>query len=271
MAHASPVFPVARMTAIDALLLGLLQGFTEFLPVSSSGHLVLAETFLGTGIPARLQSFDIFLHAGSLFALLLAYPVLWWRMLRSLCTRESKPRHLLLVIVLASVPAAVAGVLFEGMIAAQLRSPSSVAIGFVITAVVLLLAERIPQRTDLSRISWMHALLIGLAQACALPPGISRSGLTIAAARALGWRREVAVEFSFLLAVPVIAGASLFATRDLLDGATLPSLPVLSAGVLSSFGASLLAVLFLRAMVRRFSLAWFALYLIPLSILLLAR
>jgi len=247
-----------------------LQGFTELLPISSSGHLVLAESWLQVGIPADLQSFDILLHVGSLLALLLTYPMLWWRMLQSLCTGERPHRHLLFIIVLASIPAGLAGGYFEQFIAVHLRSLSFVGIGFAATAVLLVLAERMPQRKDTSRISWVHALIIGCAQACALPPGLSRSGLTIAAARFLGWRRESAVEFSFLLAVPVIAGASLFTTKDLLYGVSLPSLPIMGAGILASFGSSVIAILFLRAMVRRFSLAWFALYLIPLAVLLLA-
>ncbi|MFH1444029.1 MAG: undecaprenyl-diphosphate phosphatase [Candidatus Peregrinibacteria bacterium] len=258
------------MTTFDAFLLGMLQGFTELLPISSSGHLVLVESWLKVGVPADLQSFDVLLHAGSLLALLITYPVLWWSMLCSLCTGESRHRHLLFMILLATVPAAVTGMFFEGFIALHMRSLTFVGVGFAVTAVLLVLAERVPQRRDASRISWMHALLIGLAQACALPPGISRSGLTIAAARFLGWRRESAVEFSFLLAVPVIAGATLFTAKDLLHGVTLPPLSIVWAGILASFGSSVLAVLFLRAMVRRFSLAWFALYLIPLAVLLLA-
>ncbi|MDD5041604.1 MAG: undecaprenyl-diphosphate phosphatase [Candidatus Peribacteraceae bacterium] len=258
------------MTALDALLLGLLQGITELLPVSSSGHLVLAETFLNVGIPAHLQSFDILLHAGSLLALLLAYPMLWWNMLCSLSTKESRHRHLFFMILLATVPAAMTGLFFENFIALHLRSLTFVGVGFAITGVLLVLAERVPQHRDASRIPWLHALFIGLAQACALPPGVSRSGLTIAAARSLGWRRESAVEFSFLLAVPVIAGATLITATDLLHGITLPSPSVVWVGVLASFGSSVLAILFLRAMVRRFSLSWFALYLIPLAVLLLA-
>lgn len=260
-----------RMSAFHALLLGLLQGVTEFLPVSSSGHLVLAETWLQVGIPAELQSFDILLHAGSLLALVCAYPVLWWRMLKSPCVRGGRYRHLLFVILVATIPAGIVGTLFAEMIEQHMRTLPFVGLGFAITAVLLFVAERFPQRTDTSRISWAHALCIGLAQACALPPGLSRSGLTIAAARALGWRRESAVEFSFLLAVPVIAGASLSASRDAFSGIVLPALPITLAGVLASFGSSLLAVLFLRAMVRRFSLAWFALYLIPLALFVLAR
>lgn len=258
------------MTTMQALLLGLLQGITELLPISSSGHLVLAELWLGLRVPTELKSFDILLHLGSLLALIACYPVFWWKMLRAPFTGDRTYGRLLLTLMLATVPAAAAGLAFEDFFAQTMRSTPYLAAGFLFTAVVLVLADFFPERPS-GPVRWTHAVLIGIAQALALPPSVSRSGTTIAAARALGWSREQAVDFSFLLAVPIIGGATLVTALRLAQGAPLPPLPAVIIGMLASFGASVFAILFLRVLVRRLGIKWFALYLIPLGIFLLAR
>jgi len=137
---------------------------------------------------------------------------------------------------------------------------------------VLLLAEFMPGRQPFTSLRVWEVVCIGIAQAFALLPSVSRSGMTIAASRAFKLKRRDAVDFSFLMAVPAIAGASLFAAVNIWNGSmVLPSFAVSSAGFLASFGASIFAILILRAFVERFSTAWFALYLIPLGALLLAR
>lgn len=258
------------MTTLQALLLGLLQGITELLPVSSSGHLVLAELWLGLSVPAELKSFDILLHLGSLLALIVCYPVFWWKMLRAPFTGDKTYGRLLLALLLATVPAAIIGVAFEDFFAQTMRSTPYLGAGFLFTALVLVLADFFPERPS-SAVRWTHAVFIGIAQALALPPSVSRSGTTIAAARALGWSREQAVDFSFLLAVPIIGGATLVTALHVTRGAPLPPLPSVIIGMLASFGASVFAILFLRVLVQRLGLKWFALYLVPLGIFLLAR
>jgi len=256
------------VTVLDALFLGLLQGITELLPISSSGHLVLAELWLGLSVPAELKSFDILLHVGSLLALLVCYPLFWWKMLRAPFVGDRVNGRLLLALIVATIPAAVAGMIFEDFFAQTMRSIPYLAAGFLFTAAVLVLADFFPERPS-SSVRWTHAVLIGIAQAIALPPSVSRSGMTIAAARSLRWSREQAVDFSFLLAVPIIAGATLVTALHLLQGAPLPPLPAVIVGMLASFGASVFAILFLRILVQRLGLKWFALYLVPLGIFLL--
>lgn len=257
------------MTALDALLLGLLQGVTELLPVSSSGHLALAESFFRLGIPSDLQSFDILLHLGSLLAILLCFPAVWLRLLRAPFARDGASLRLLSILVVATIPAAAAGLLFQDVIVRETRALPWLAAGFLANGVLLLLVEWRPQERSTVSMRWGEAVLIGIAQAFGLLPSVSRSACTIAAARALKWTRSAAVDFSFLLAVPVIAGAELVAAKDVFTGsAVLPSFPVAGAGVLASFGASVLAILFLRRLVRSVSLKWFALYLIPLGLVL---
>lgn len=259
------------MTAWHALLLGLLQGVTELLPISSSGHLVLAEHVLAVGIPGDLLGFDVMLHLGSLLALIVCYPMTWARMLASPFTHDRTYGKLLLFLIVASVPAAVAGVFLEDVIAESTRAPFFVATGFLFTGVILIAAERMPERRTSASLWLRDVLLIGVAQACALPPGISRSGLTVSAGRALGLTRTAAVDFSFLMAVPVIGGAALFTGVELMRGTVgLPSVSATLIGMLASFGSSILAILFFRRLVRTRSTAWFALYLIPLGLILLA-
>lgn len=209
------------------------------------------------------------LHGGTLAALILCYPRQWLRIVLSPFTREKAALKMLLLIVIATIPGAVAGVLLADFIESSLRSPRIVGIEFLINAVILLIAERAAQRRGKETMRVKDAALIGVAQAFALSPGLSRSTVTISAARALGFNRIDALDFSFIIAVPIIAGATLFACIDVFLGTTtLPALPVTALGVLASFLASIAAIVFLRGFVARHSLAWFALYLVPLGLLL---
>ncbi|ALM10435.1 MAG: undecaprenyl-diphosphatase [Candidatus Peribacter riflensis] len=259
------------MTALEALLLGLLQGITELLPISSSGHLALAELWLGVRIPQGLLGFDVLLHTGSLLALVLCYSKTWLRVLRSPFIADRAGMRTLLLLIIVTIPAGIAGVLFGEALDAM-RSLTALGVGFLVSAFVLLVAERMPGQRPFTSLTVREVLLIGIVQVCALLPSVSRSGVTIAAGRALKLKRTDAVDFSFLMAVPAIAGATLFAAVQLANGSlSLPSPAVSSVGFLASFGASIFAILALRVFVQRFSTAWFALYLIPLAVLLLAR
>ncbi|MDD4287472.1 MAG: undecaprenyl-diphosphate phosphatase [Candidatus Peribacteraceae bacterium] len=257
------------MTTMQALFLGLLQGCTELLPISSSGHLALAEQFLAVRIPQGLLGFDVLLHFGSLLALLLCYHKTWIRILRSPFIADRAGMRMFALLIIVTIPAGLAGIFF-GEALDGLRSLPMLAAGFLVSAIVLLVAERVPVRRPFTSLKIWEVLCIGVAQACALLPSVSRSGMTIAACRALKLRRSDAVDFAFLMAVPAIAGATLFTAINVMKGTmTLPSLAVSSVGFLASFGASIFAILLLRAFVQRFSTAWFALYLIPLAVLLL--
>ena len=260
------------MTALQALLLGILQGLTEFLPVSSSGHLILLEAWLPLSAdPRSLLTFDILLHAATALALLLCYAGTWWRIAASPFTGDRVHRRLLLLLIIATIPGAVAGVFFEETVAGSLRSVESVAFAFLATSALLLIAHRARGSLTTARMTWKHVLPIGLIQAVALIPGISRSGSTISAGQLTGLTRAQALDFSFLMAFPIIVGASLSACADVMSGnvAPLPLATVLT-GFLSSFGVSVIAILSLRKFVARHSLAWFTLYLVPLAFFLLA-
>lgn len=256
------------MTLLQSIILGLLQGFTEFLPISSSGHLLLVESVMRLPV-TRLQNFDVLLHAGTLCALILCYPADWWRMARAPFTGDRSGQKLLLLLIIATVPGAVAGYFLADLIETSLRSTRSVGLEFIANGLILIAAERFVQTRSREALKTADAVIIGLAQALALSPGLSRSALTIAAGRVRKLQRPDALNFSFLMATPIIAGATLFAAADIASGdVLLPSLPVIIAGITSALCASVAAILFLRRFVAKKSLALFAWYLIPMGLLL---
>ena len=213
------------MTLVQALVLGLVQGATEFIPISSSAHLVLVPWLLNWD-KAPL-AFDTTVHWGTLVAVLAVFwrdiwalvAAGWNSLLSAIDKRNPYDRtqaRLAWTIVLASLPAALAGFFLEGFFEELFGEPVTVAGLLLVTAAVLTLSERIGQQDrPLSSIRWPDGLFIGVAQAVAIMPGISRSGSTIGAGLVRGVRREAAARFSFLLSVPVILGAGLFQLLDL--------------------------------------------------------
>ena len=208
------------MTIIQAIILGLVQGATEFIPVSSSGHLVLVPWLLGWPAPGLL--FDTMLHWGTLLALLayfwrdwLAMLTAWFRGLVHWDWSDPQAR-LAWWIVLGSIPAAVAGLLFEDFFEALFLQPLWVSVFMLVTALLLVLGEWLGRRTrELDRLNWRDVLLIGVGQAAAIAPGISRSGATISAGLLRDLDRPSAARFSFLLATPAIFGAGFLQLNDL--------------------------------------------------------
>lgn len=259
------------MTFIEAVLLGALQGLTEFLPVSSSGHLVLAETFLQLQIhPTDLQGFDVLLHVATALALLLVYAKTWKKILLSPMNKDAQHQKLLLYLVLATIPGAVAGLLLKDSIAEHFRSVTSVATALFVTGIVLLIAHRSRGKKGMQSMNLATVFAMGCAQACALVPGLSRSGLSISAGQVMGLKRQEALDFSFLMALPIIFGAFAVTAGDLLHGSiVMPELSTALIGFVASFFSSLLAIVFLRKFIARHSLAWFTLYLLPISIYIL--
>lgn len=256
------------MTIGQSILLGLLQGLTEFLPVSSSGHLLLAESVMRLSVD-RLQNFDVLLHTGTLCALLLCYPSDWWRMAHAPFTGDKQGQKLLLLLVLATIPGVVAGFFLADVITHSLRTTRIVGFEFIANGLILIIAERFVQTRARDALKIGDAMVIGCAQALALSPGLSRSALTIAAGRMRKLHRPDALNFSFLMAVPIIAGASLFNMIDIIQGdVALPSFEIIIAGITSALLSSIAAIFFLRRFVARCSLAWFAVYLVPMGLLL---
>jgi undecaprenyl-diphosphatase len=242
------------LTAVRAIVLGALQGLGEFLPISSSGHLIVVPWLLGW--PDHGLAFDVALHVGTLLAVVYAFAADWRRLLGGALrgVREGRPfaapeARLLGLLALASIPGAVAGLLLDDWAESVFRSPALVACTLAGMGVVLFVADARASgsRGEAATVSARDALLIGLSQAAAIVPGVSRSGVTISMGLLLGYRREEAARFSFLLATPITFGAALFKAPDL-AGAGQPGL--LLAGMATAAIVGLLSIRVLLAYVR---------------------
>ena len=249
------------MTLLQSLILALVQGFTEFLPISSSAHLILPSQVLGW--PDQGLAFDVAVHLGTLTAVVAYYRRDLLGMMAG-ALQGAQQRHmnadlrLGLLVVLATIPAVVAGVLGKDLIENQLRSAAVIVVTTLGYGVALWVADLTGKRTrTLAQIGWRDALLVGVAQALALVPGTSRSGITITAALFLGYQREQAARFSFLLSIPVIVGAATLKFRDLLESPEAIDWLHLSVGfVVSALTAYLTIVFFLRLLDRLGMLPW---------------
>lgn len=258
------------MTYTQALVLGVVQGVTEFLPVSSSGHLILVPHVFGW--PDQGLAFDAAMHLGTLAALL-AY---FRSELRGLLT-GALSRQLGVLLILASVPGGLAGVIFDKLVEAHLRSPVVVASATGFWALIMLIADRraAPPRSDprdpLERVRAGQALGIGCAQALALIPGTSRSGITITAGLLTGLDRPTAARFAFLLGIPITAGAGALKALHLLRAAPGPGeLGPLAVAVLAACLSGWVAVWFLVTYLQRRSLLPFVLYRLGLTAVIVA-
>jgi len=258
------------MTILDSLLLGILQGIAEFLPISSSGHLILFEDFLGLNYK-DLLGFDVVLHAGTLLAIL----VYFWKDIVNLIKgflnlfggfKDSNHikihRKEALFIILGTIPIVIAGILGKDFIE-TVRDPKIVSALLIFLALWFLFAEFIYKKVKRSELSRLKVLIIGIAQIFALLPGISRSGSIISAGIATGYERVKAARFAFLLGIPALGGAIVFLSKDILDGAVLmPGFTQSLIGFITSFIVGLLAIKFLMNFLRKHSLAVFSVYLL---------
>ncbi len=265
------------MTWWQALLLGVVQGLTEFLPISSSAHLVLVGHLLGSSAdPAQAFIFDVLVQWGTLLAVLLYFWADWWAMLRAAGRVLARPgrlatdaeARLLLAVLLATVPAALVGVLLKDTIARFFSAPRLAGRFLVLTALGMAMAEIWGRRKRALRdLNLTDALWIGLGQALALLPGVSRSGATIAAGMARHLRRPAAARFSFLMAVPVMVGAGVLALRDL---HALPPDPAFRRALVLGFGAAAVtgyaAIRLLLGYLSRHSLWPFIVYCLLLGV-----
>lgn len=261
---------------IQAALVGLLQGLTEFIPISSSAHLELAPWIAGWETDGLIGSlaFDVFLHLGTLVALLgyffrdwLRYLGAWVASIRERRIGDDPDRRIAWLLIAATIPAAIIGFALEGFIEDALHGDNdgarlAIAAFLVVGATALYLADRLgSRRRELDDLTAPTALTIGFSQALALLPGISRSGATITAGLALGLTREAAARFSFLLATPITLGAGLYGSRRLLDEPlTGNEWLAIGVGFAVAALAGLMAIGFLLAWLRRRSVAVFSLY-----------
>ena len=231
------------MSIIEALILGIVQGLTEFLPVSSSGHLVLAHSFFGLGEPKMF--FDICLH----FATMIAVLIFFRRKVAGLFS--SSGRVWRKCIAIGTVPGVIAGLLFEKHVTFIFASPRIVSAMLIVTAAVLILAQVNISRQDriTSAISPLRALCIGFAQAIAIIPGLSRSAFTISAGISSGLSAEEAFDFSFLLSVPIIAGATLYKLISVMSkagGGGVNDAAGFAVGMFFAFLSGLMGLFFLK-------------------------
>lgn len=251
-----------------AATLGIVQGLGEFLPISSSAHLILAPWFFGWPDPGL--TFDVALHVGTLVAVV-AY---FWSDLLRLAIAAPRPRtpdgRLFWLLLLGAIPGAIAGVLLDDLAEQAFRSPLLIAGTLSLMGLALLAADRIGATDrEMHDIGPLDALLIGAAQALAIVPGVSRSGITIAVARARGIERATAARFSFLLGIPLIAGAALFKLRHLADTPGALTGPFL-VGVLAAALVGAASIAFLLRYLQRAGLGLFVLYRLLLAGLVVA-
>jgi undecaprenyl-diphosphatase len=254
------------VSGFESFVLGTLQGLTEFLPVSSSAHLILVPWLFGWPDPGL--AFDVMLHLGTLLALVIFYWSDWLTMITSMAGGPKVQRRTLTLLIAASLPGAIIGFLFEKQAESLLRSPVLIACTLALMGVALWVFDRqMPRRRKIGEMNLFDAILIGLSQALALVPGVSRSGATITMGRILNLTREDAANFSFLMATPIIAGAGLLEVRKLAVGG-------MNADLWLGFSASalfgLLAIAGLIHFVRARSYAVFAWYRIALATVVIA-
>lgn len=263
-------------TLVQALIMGIVQGLTEFLPISSSGHLIIVPFLFGWTDPfIDSLAFSVMLHIGTLAALLVYFRADWFRLvpaglaaIRDRSFRGDPDRRLAWLLLAATIPAAIAGFLLNDLIETAFRDVGLVALTLVGGAVILWLADRWGGRTKgVDDVTFPVAVGIGAAQALALVPGISRSGISISAARLAGLDREAAARFSFLMATPITAGAAIFEIRKLVSGETGVdvNLELLIVGMLAAFVSGMLAIGFMLRYLRTRSLNIFVAYRLVLA------
>lgn len=267
------------MTILQAIILGIVQGTTEFLPVSSSGHLVLLPHLLGWDIPAE-QSFvfDVWVQLGTLMAVIVYFwKELFWMTASTVSSiwhpgNRSRPEvRLAGLILLATLPAVIGGVLLKERVEAAFSNPVTTAVFLLVTAALLLMAERVGRRTlNLDKMNWRDALWIGFFQVLSLFPGVSRSGATITGGMLRNLERRHAARFSFLMSVPVMIGAAVYTSIDLFQTNDQMALAgQILVGFITSAIIGYIAIRWLIGYLSNNSLYPFSIYLVVISMLIL--
>ncbi len=262
------------MNLFQALILGIVQGATEYIPVSSSAHLVIVPWLLGW--PDASFEFEVLVQWGTLVGVFIFFWTDIWAIARGmlLALRQGRPfaspeARLGWLVVVATVPAVVLGMLLKDFFEAAFAAPVFAGGLLVLTALLLTVAERLgSRRRDLDSLTWLDALVIGLWQAAAILPGISRSGATIGGAVLRGFQRPAAARFSFLMSIPVLLGAGLVALKDLLEAGNLAAqLPAISVGFAAAAVSGYLCIRWLLGYLQRHSMYLFAAYCLFFSLL----
>lgn len=265
------------MNYFYSILAGIIQGLTEFLPVSSSGHLVLFHDFFNFNLPDNL-AFDVVLHLGTLVALLLFFRLEILKYLLAWFKSFIKPnlgntnQLLAWYLFLATIPAAVAGYFLEEQIETIFRSPISVSVMLIVFGIILYVADKFfRQDKTMEQLKLGNSLFIGIFQALALVPGVSRSGITIIAGLSQKLKREEAAKFSFLLSIPIVFGAGLKKVIDLFNQATFISndLLILASGFFTAVITGYLCIKYFLKYLQNHSLKVFAVYRVGLGLLII--
>lgn len=264
------------MTFWQAVILGIIQGITEFLPISSSAHLVLVPFFLKWQLdPQWVFPFDVLVQMGTLLAVLVYF---WkdllkilkgaWLAIKTRTLKDNPDAWLGIWVVIATIPAGVIGLLIEDQVEAAFNSPLATGLFLLVTAALLFLAEFLGKRNrGLKQMNWLDAVVIGFAQALAIFPGVSRSGATISAGMLRNLDRPAAARFSFLMSIPIFIAAGMLSVGDLGDIPNLSSfVPVLLAGMLTAAVVGYLSIRWLLAYVSKHSFKGFAVYCIVLAV-----
>lgn len=264
------------MNFLDSIILGILQGITEFLPISSSGHLIIGEHFLGLEV-ANLESFDVVIHVATLAAIfvyfwkdILQMIKAFFKLISGKLKKDDPYGKLIFYIIIGTIPAVILGFFGEEWLNSHFRNLFWVGIWMIISGIFYLIGEVVHKYIKKSDINWSKALIIGFAQAIALIPSVSRSGATIVAGLFQGIDRKEAARFSFLLSIPAIMGAGLLTALKISEnGGIGVSVVPLIGGFISAFVFGLLSIYFLMRFLKNHSLLIFATYLIALGVTVL--
>jgi undecaprenyl-diphosphatase len=258
------------MSVLQAIILGIVQGITEFAPVSSSGHLILVPWAFGWDIvndPALNKSFDVALHMGTFIGAVIYFRHDLWTYIKAFFGSIGRRRiattneRMAWAIVVGTIPGVIVGAAFESTIEDKLGQPVIIALMLAVLGVVLYAVDRVARHDrGIDSIRPRTGLFVGIAQALALQPGVSRSGITITASRAIGLDRETAARFSFLLALPIIAGAGAAKGIDLVQTGFQGYLPQFIAGFAAAAVSGFLVIWFLLRYLRRHDFFWFMIY-----------
>lgn len=258
------------MSILQAIVFGAIQGLTEFLPISSTAHLILLPWAVGWPDPGL--AFDVALHLGTLVALLLYFRSDWIALVTSALgiirgRTQAPDARMAMQIVVATIPGAIAGALFEHKVEDALRAPQVIALMLIALALVLVVAELMGRRKkSLDEVSWGDAITVGVAQALAIVPGVSRSGVTISAGLFRGLKRDTAARFSFYLSTPIIAGAVGKKFIDIMkEGASVDLMPFV-VGIVVSGIVGYLAITFMMRYLQTRTTYLFVYYRIALGI-----
>ncbi len=251
------------MSILEAIVLGVIQGITEFIPVSSSGHLLITHEIFNNA--SNSLAFDVALHVGTLLALLLYFKGDLLDLAKNIKSKNKQGR-LARLLIIATIPAALAGLMLGGYIDDNLRTPFIVAITLAFGGVLMIIIDVISGNKEPKEVNTKQGLSIGFAQMLALVPGVSRSGVTITTGMLVGLGREQAARFSFLLAVPIIAGSALGVLVGGTSEVTVGEAQII-AGIIAAFISGLLSIKFLLGIIERVGLTPFGIYRIILAVI----